>query len=113
MHESSLARQILKVVLERAERASAARVRAVRGWVAETEALSPRALAFHFSACARGTCAEDATLDLRLVHVRARCRACQAEYAPEHHLLLCPACGSSDGEQLGETGIRVEALEVD
>jgi hydrogenase nickel incorporation protein HypA/HybF len=113
MHESSLARRILDAVLERAGDAGAQRVRAVRGWIAETEALSPESLDFHFSAHARGTAAEGARLDLRLVHVEARCRSCGATYAPEHHLLLCPACGSTDGEELGETGLGIEALEVD
>lgn len=113
MHESSLARQILDVVLERAARASARKVRAVRGWIAETESLSPHSLAFHFAAHARGTPAEGARLELRLIHVEARCRACGTTYAPEHHLLLCPACGSTDGEELGETGLGIEALEVD
>lgn len=113
MHESSLARQILDVVLDRAESASARKVRAVRGWIAETEALSPQSLAFHFSAHALGTAAEGARLELRLIHVEARCRTCRTKYAPDHHLLVCPACGSTDGEQLGDTGLGIEALEVD
>jgi hydrogenase nickel incorporation protein HypA/HybF len=113
MHESSLAKQILDVVLERAESASARKVRAVRGWIAETEALSPQSLDFHFSAHARGTPAEGARLELRLIHVEARCLDCQTKYAPDHHLLLCPSCGSTAGEELGETGLGIEALEVD
>ena len=113
MHESTLARQILDAVLERASSAAAQRVRAVRGWIAETEALSPQSLDFHFSAHARGTPAEGARLELRLIHIEARCRACGTNYAPEHHLLLCPSCGSTDGEELGQTGLGIEALEVD
>jgi hydrogenase nickel incorporation protein HypA/HybF len=113
MHESTLARQILEAVLTRARAAEARRVKTVRGWIAETEALSPQSLAFHFSAHARGTPADGAKLELRLIHVEARCLRCGTKYAPEHHLLLCPACGSTDGEELGETGLRIEALEVD
>ena len=113
MHESTLARRILDAVLERASGAAARRVRAVRGWIAETEALSPQSLDFHFSAHARGTPADGAKLELRLIHVEARCRGCGTTYAPEHHLLLCPSCGSTDGEELGQTGLGIEALEVD
>jgi hydrogenase nickel incorporation protein HypA/HybF len=111
MHESSLAKRILEVVLERG--AMAHSVRAVRGWIAETESLSPESLQFHFSAHARGTPAEGARLELRLIHVEARCRACGTQYAPEHHVLLCPGCGSTDGEELGPTGLGIEALDVD
>ena len=113
MHESTLARQILAAVLERARAASARRVRAVRGWIAETEALSPQSLDFHFSAHARGTPAEGARLDLRLIHIEALCLHCGRKYAPEHHLLLCPACGSTDGDELGTAGLGIDSLEVD
>ncbi len=113
MHESSLARQMLDTVLHRAFLDEASRIRLVRGWVAETESLSPESLSFHFAAHARGTCAEGARLQLELIHVEARCRACGRTYAPEHHLLLCPVCGSTDGEQLGQTGLAVTAIEVE
>jgi hydrogenase nickel incorporation protein HypA/HybF len=113
LHESSLAKQLVKVVLERAAAAGARKVREVRGWVAETEALSAESLGFHFEAHARGTPAEGARLELRLVHVEARCGGCGTRYASEHHLLLCPRCGASDGEFLGPTGVGIETLEVD
>lgn len=112
MHESSLARQVLDAVLDRAEREEFGRIHAVRGWVAETESLSAESLAFHFAAFARGTRADGAQLHLRVVHVEARCLGCGSVYAPEHHLLLCPQCGSSDGELLGRTGLGIDALEV-
>lgn len=113
MHETSLARQVLDAVLQRAERHGASRVRAVRGWVAETESLSPESLSFHFSAHARGTKAEGARLLLNLIHVEARCQACGRTYAPEHHLLLCPGCGSTDGKVLQQTGLAVTSIDVE
>jgi hydrogenase nickel incorporation protein HypA/HybF len=113
MHESALAKRILEVVLERSGSAAARAVRAVRGWIAETEALSPESIAFHFAALARGTPAEGARLELQLIHVEARCRACGTRYAPEHHVLLCPGCGSTDGEELGQTGLGIETLELE
>jgi hydrogenase nickel incorporation protein HypA/HybF len=113
MHESSLAKQILRAVLERAEVDGAKRVHEVRGWAAETETLSHDSLALHFQAHARGTIADGARLSLRLVHVEARCSACDHVYAPEHHLLLCPACGGTEGELLGRTGLGIDALEVE
>jgi len=116
MHESALARQILELTLAAAGRAGGAAmraVRAVRGRVAETEALSAGSLELHFRAHARGTPAAAARLELELVHVEARCRACGAIYRPEHHVLLCERCGSTDGEELGATGLWIESIELD
>jgi hydrogenase nickel incorporation protein HypA/HybF len=112
VHESSLARQILAAVLARAGRERAIAVRSVRGWIAETEALSAESVGFHFAALAAGTVAAGARLELDVRRVDAWCRACRATYRPDHHLVLCPACGSTDGELLGDTGIGIDAIEI-
>ena len=113
MHETGLARRSLAVVLDRTSGTAPARIRRVRGWIAETEALSPESLALHFAAHARGTRARDAVLDLRIVRVEARCDQCRQVYTPDHHVLLCPACGSDAAELLGEPGIAIETVEVE
>jgi hydrogenase nickel incorporation protein HypA/HybF len=113
MHESSLARQILELSLAAARRAGDAPIRVVRGRVAETEALSQASIELHFRAHARETPAAAARLELELVRVEARCRACGATYLPEHHVLLCPRCGSTDGEELGETGLWIASIDLE
>jgi hydrogenase nickel incorporation protein HypA/HybF len=113
MHESSLAKQILELSLAEAKRAGGAAVVVVRGRVAESETLSRESLELHFHAHARGTAAAHARLEVELVHVRGRCRACGDTYLPEHHVLLCPRCGSTDGEQLGETGLWIASIDLD
>lgn len=113
MHESSLARQVLSAVLDRAAREGARRVRVVRGWIAETEALSPDSVRLHFALLARGTPAEGAELVLALQRVFARCAACGVVYAPDHHVLLCPSCDATDGELLGQTGLGIESMDVE
>ncbi len=109
MHESSLARQILRAVLKAADGGT---VTAVNGWLSESESLSAESLQFHFSALARDTPAAAARLNLRLEHIQARCDGCGALYLPEHHLTLCPDCGSTEGELLGESGMGIDTIEV-
>jgi len=111
MHEASLGRGIVAAVMERVSDGD--RVTEVRGWLAESEALDPVAIQLHFDAAARGTAAEGARLALEITHVKARCHACGATYLPEHHLTLCPECGSTDGELLGKTGLGVTELLVE
>ncbi len=112
MHESTLARQLVRIAVHRAAQAGASRIARVDGWIAETEHLSRESIALQFAAAAKGTAAEGARLDLELVHVKAKCRACGKIYAPEEHLLFCPACGSVGGELLGKTGCGVHSLEA-
>ncbi|MCK6590732.1 MAG: hydrogenase maturation nickel metallochaperone HypA [Polyangiaceae bacterium] len=112
MHETSIAKQILDAVLEKAEGAGAKRVARVRGWVAESESLSPSSIALHFEAHARGTPAEGASLELELKHLSARC-SCGVVYKPEHHILLCPKCSGTDGELLGTPGLGVDSIEIE
>ncbi|KYG01736.1 hydrogenase nickel incorporation protein HypA [Sorangium cellulosum] len=113
MHESSIARQLLSAALDRAAAEGATRVLSVLGWVAEAEALSPESLSLHFAAHARGTPAEGARLDLRLLRVEARCLSCGGTYAPDHHVLLCPRCGGDQATLLGRLGLGLDALEVE
>jgi hydrogenase nickel incorporation protein HypA/HybF len=113
MHESSLGKDILRVVLERATEEGAERVRLVRGWIAETEHLDPGAIAFHFAAHARGTAAEGARLELSIRWVEADCSTCGQRFRPDHHVLLCPRCGSTAATLLGRTGLGLESIEVD
>jgi hydrogenase nickel incorporation protein HypA/HybF len=113
MHESSLAKRIVELVLEAVKQERAPRIRAVRGFVAETEALDPAALELHFNAHARGTAAEGARLELRVTHVRARCLECGHEYLPEHHVTLCSRCGAVEAEILGHTGFGIDAIELE
>ncbi len=111
MHESSLAKQLLRATLERVPEGQ--RVVNVRGWLAETEALDREAIAFHFRALAKDTPASDANLDLDLIHTEARCRACGATYKPEHHLTLCPECGGTEADLLGPTGLGIDSIDVE
>jgi hydrogenase nickel insertion protein HypA len=113
MHESSLGRDIVRAVVDKATEAGALKVRVVRGFVAETEWLNPEAIVFHFQAHARGTVAESARLELTTSWIEADCTQCGERYKPDHHVLLCPRCGSTEAKLLGETGLRIDTIEVD
>ncbi|WP_434386822.1 hydrogenase maturation nickel metallochaperone HypA [Melittangium boletus] len=113
MSEAVLAHQVLQTILRRGGLWTGSRIRVVRGWVAETDSVCPERLSTHFAAQARGTRAEGARLALNVIHVEARCRSCGRTYAPVHSLLRCPVCGSGNGEQLGQTGLSVTAIEVE
>ena len=113
MHEAALARQILRTALERARSARANRIVRISGWIAETERLSVDSLRLHFQAAGAGSPAAGAALDFLVVTIEARCRRCGASFTPDHHLVLCPRCGSADDADLSHpTGFAIDRLEV-
>ncbi|HTQ24865.1 MAG TPA: hydrogenase maturation nickel metallochaperone HypA [Candidatus Binataceae bacterium] len=109
MHESSLAKKILDAALELAPDGM---IVAVRGWIADTEAMDRASLALHFAAHARETRAETARLEMRIAQVAARCVQCGERYAPDHLMMLCPRCGSTEAQLLGRIGIGIDAIDV-
>lgn len=114
MHESGLARGLVELVLERAASEGASRVLRVLGRIADPEPIDPVTLELHFRAHARGTPAEGARLELAWTTVPAACRACGRQFVPEsHHALVCPLCGSLDGELQGPVGVAIDAIEVE
>jgi hydrogenase nickel incorporation protein HypA/HybF len=113
MHESSLAKHLLEVILARSIKENARRVTSVQAWVAETETLHPQSIAFHFGAFARGTMAEGATLSLNAIHIEATCDGCRSTYLPEHHLLLCPSCGSTSATLSRRPGVGIDSIQVE
>ena len=113
MHESALAKQILGAVLDRIGSQPGLRVLQIHARVIDCEALSADRLALHFASHARGTSAEGARLDLEVIRVSARCARCRGVYAPELYVLLCPDCGSTEGECLVEPGICVDTAIVE
>lgn len=113
MHESALARNLLSLIIDRAESEGARRVLNVYGSIAETERVSAEALSFHFAAHARGSIAEGARLLLSVRTVQARCKSCGTTYVPEHHVTLCPHCSGTQAELLGETGTFIDSIDVE
>ena len=112
MHEASLARQILSAVLAEAQQTGTGKVTRVSGWIAETERLSTESLRMHFRAASAGGPAGDAELDLEVIAVEARCAQCGSVFEPDHHVVLCPECGSTDATLSHPTGFAIETIEV-
>lgn len=72
--------------------------RPIRGITIEIGVLQqimPAALEFAFEAVTRGTPAEGARLEWRMVPLEVRCRACDLHYTPPGDFWVCPRCASA------------------
>lgn len=104
MHEISIAGAIIDSVLDCAKKNDARKVNEVFLEVGELTALNPDQLRFIFETITRGTAAEGAKYDIRVIKPLIKCRKCSytgpVELFEEHHFflpdILCPECGDAD-----------------
>jgi hydrogenase nickel incorporation protein HypA/HybF len=114
VHELGVTRGIVAVV---AEHARGRPVQRVAVDIGRLSGVMPEAVQFCFDVVAQGTCVEGATLEIRHVEGRGRCRTCGNAFAMPQLYTPCP-CGSRDvertsGEELKVREFQYRALEAD
>jgi len=108
-----IARSILDIALDAAEKGGAKRVRRVTVVAGELRGIVPLQLTFYFSLLAENTIASGAELAIDTMPVTLRCKSCGETFRAEEHGYQCPRCGSRDLEPVGGTELRVKDIEVD
>jgi hydrogenase nickel incorporation protein HypA/HybF len=108
MHELALMESLVTTVREQI-----AGGRVTRVWleVGRLTCVAPDALRFCFEVCAADTVLEGATLEVREVPGRGRCRDCGEEVELEVAHAPC-GCGSFDLEVLAGEELRLDGVEV-
>jgi len=113
MHEFSLASALCDVVLETARAHAAVCVRGVRCRVGVLRQIVPELMRTAFTACAAGTLAESAELELEIDPAHGSCRSCGWQQAVDEVVVLCPRCGSGDTAIAGGNDLMVMAITID
>lgn len=104
MHEISIAGAIIDSVLECAKKNDAKKVEEVFIEIGELTALNPGQLKFIFETITKGTVAEGAKYDIKIVKPQINCRKCSysgnIEFFEKLHFFLpiikCPECNDAD-----------------
>lgn len=109
MHELSITQGIVSAV---SEHASGRPVKRVVLEVGRLAGVMTDAIEFCFDIVALGTPLEGATLDIRLIEARARCRACGTEFVLDTLIRPC-RCGSHDVERLSGEELNIKQYELD
>ncbi len=108
MHELGITQNIVSIVAEHAKGRPVNRV------VLEIGALSgimTDAISFCFDVVAKGTPLEGATLEIRCIEARARCRSCGTEFVQEALFSPCP-CGSHGVARLTGEELKIKEYEL-
>ena len=108
MHELGLCSSIVDAVAQRAGERPVARVRVHVGLLHHVH---PDAFEQSFAVAAAGTVAEDASAELVLVPISARCQACGHGWTTEEPPTACPDCESFAIELVGGDELTLELIE--
>jgi len=100
MHELSMIRRVLEMAFDVSEAHERRPIRGITLEIGVLQQVMPDALEFAFEAATRGTRAEGARLEWRIVPLEVLCQNCEMRYTPENEFWSCPACG----------GVRAAAL---
>jgi hydrogenase nickel incorporation protein HypA/HybF len=113
MHELPIAEEILKITLEHAEKANAARVMKVNLVIGDLSTFVGESVEFYFDLLSEGTPAEGSALSISRIPARARCSACNHEFTPGGMNWLCPECGGLAGQIVSGREFYMESIEVE
>lgn len=109
MHELGITRNIVAIVSEKAQSAKVIRVTLEIG---KLSAIMPDAIRFCFDIVAKDTVLDGATLEIREIPGRGRCRDCRKETALEQLFGRCE-CGSNSIDCIAGEELNIKEMVVD
>jgi hydrogenase nickel incorporation protein HypA/HybF len=113
MHELAITQSMLDLVLKQAGEAEAGKVGKISLVIGEMTGVVPRSVGFYFEFLAKGTPAEGAALNFKVIPATARCRDCAKEFELGEFDWTCPHCQSNNIEIIGGKELFVESIEVE
>ena len=113
MHELAIAKGIIDIVNDEAEKQGFSRVLEIRLRVGEFSGIVPDCLREFFPIAAAGTPAEKAKLSMESIPARFRCLDCGYEGEADRKNACCPACRSTAVKMTAGREFYVESLNVE
>lgn len=112
MHETAIVEGLMRILETQAASHGATRILKVQLKVGRLRAVEPKQLQSCFEMFAEGTIAEGATLSIDAIPVRARCKACAAEFEVPRYRFECPGCGGGDVEVIQGQELYIESFDA-
>ena len=114
MHKLSLAQSILEIVDEYAEKHAFKHVHSLSLTLGKLACVETSTLTFAFDLQAKGTCADGAKLNFKILPPRIHCFSCSRDLEVETFGSDCPECGSPEITLAGGTEeLKLINMDVD
>lgn len=98
MHSLMMAQDILEAALVEAKKHNAKHINAVSVKIGDGHFTESDSLQFCLEATTKGTIAEGARIEIKVVGTTAKCGECALIFPIEEHLPICPRCGGRNLE---------------
>ncbi|MCL2025845.1 MAG: hydrogenase maturation nickel metallochaperone HypA [Leptospirales bacterium] len=92
MHELSIAGSIFDILMDIAGKNNLKKIERVVLSVGAMRQVVPIAMETAFAAVTAGSIAEGAVLEMEVIPVEMRCVSCDAVFAVERNIFVCPLC---------------------
>ena len=112
MHEMAICESIIQIVEDQAVKQNYDRVKAIWLEVGQFSGVELEALRFSFDVVTRGTCAENAKLEIVEKSADAWCMPCAKSVTVKQRFDTCPDCGSGQLQVTGGDELKIKELEV-
>ena len=92
MHEVSMMQNTLDIAIAQARQNGATKIECLTLNIGELSGVIPEALEFAFEVLIRGTMAENAQLEIKIIPVVCYCQECDRQFKPNNNIYECPQC---------------------
>jgi hydrogenase nickel incorporation protein HypA/HybF len=114
MHEMAIVQSIMDILEQQARLHDAKKVVRVNLEFGALTGVMPSAVDFAFEILSKGTVAEGAVVDIKVIPIKIYCFECAKERILETYDPFCPVCSSAAVKILeGRDEMRIASLEVD
>jgi hydrogenase nickel incorporation protein HypA/HybF len=113
MHEVSLMKNLLDVVVNTAEKEGAKSIDLIHLRIGEISGVNIDSLRFAFEILSRETVAAGAKLECEKVLLAGRCMDCGEDFRPNDLVFRCPSCGSVSIEISAGREMEVDYILLD
>jgi hydrogenase nickel incorporation protein HypA/HybF len=112
MHELYLAESIINIVKDYAVRDGFKKVNSVSLSYGRLSCIEAKTLQFAFEVQAKNTCAENASLEFKILPAIIHCFSCEKDLEVGTYSAICPKCGGEEVILTGGTE-ELQILEMD
>jgi hydrogenase nickel incorporation protein HypA/HybF len=114
LHELSITREILDIILDTAGRNNARSVESVNIELGQLSTFDEESIRFYFEFLSKGTFAEGAKLVFKRIPAVAKCKKCGKDFEPgDVFFSSCPLCGSTEYEVISGDTVKVVNMRIE